>query len=189
MLTHDELVEIVGRYYPSKIEAYDPEYEKTSEFARLQALLKDARVGLETRAETPWRRLFQQIKGAFVGHIVWDRSPPMDAPCYECRVYMPWVTMGDEVADALVVLVSLLAPVYVVYAAREGGDDEWIEFPPLPHDFAPCEERLVQIIEASGLHRLSTQLALSALPQFVPHGGCLELGQSCLVDCLFTWRR
>lgn len=188
---HDELAQLVRRYYPIGLESYDPRYKTSPELERLQSVLESARNELEAKTdESKWGRLVRRLREEFDGCIVWDTTLPLDEPCYSCRVYLPWVVIGSSSAESVVALISLLAPVYTIYAAREDEHDPWIEFPPLPAAFQAHEARLAQTIENEWeIFRLPEDTLFTPLPDLVPPGGGFELGQASLMDCLFTRRR
>jgi hypothetical protein len=98
--------------------------------------------------------------------------------------------MGADVQKAVVLLVSVLAPVHVLYASHQtfkGGrvSESRTCYPPLPGEFQPIEARLDALVRASLLtSRLSNEVLFTPVPDV--QVGHVDLGQARLVDCLFS---
>jgi hypothetical protein len=98
--------------------------------------------------------------------------------------------MGAELQKAVVLLVSVLAPVHVLYASRQlfqaGRVSESRTYlPPMPDEFQPIEAR-VDALAREVLHtaRLSNDALFTPVPDV--QVGHVDLGQARLVDCLFS---
>src|SRR5262249_39109454 len=125
--------------------------------------------------------------------MLWDRTLPHD-PCYICAVALPGVEMGGNRYDAVICLLSLLAPVYALYAQHslDTGPllESWHRFPPFPPEYQAHEAKLASLIESTfGFTRLSNEVLSTPLPDLVPSSGTLGLGQARLIDCLFNPHR
>lgn len=112
--TLDELFAVVYRFYPRGTTVFDPGYSTTEENRRLVAARKHA--GGEAQYDT-WRALLRRLGERFPGREVVDRSQhlaggTLDA-CYAAKIELP--REGAERERDLGLLVSFLAPVYVVY--------------------------------------------------------------------------
>jgi hypothetical protein len=108
-------------------------------------------------------------------------------------VSLPGHKPGDDLYDELVCMISLLAPVYALYASHHldtgAVAESWLRFPPLPPGFEPHELTLASLIEAAfGATRLHRDTLSSPVPDLRPPG-MLQGRETRLVDCLFTPNR
>ena len=205
----DSLVRLMRWYYPPGVDKHDLCYPETPQARRLQALLDGmARdmglverlcvglapvpddvlaLGVTVPALRSWSDFVQKLKQEFPGCGVWNKTRPQSDPCYSCQIYLPGVdTTGPPPHDAVVCLLSLLAPVYTIYGYHGApGDDYWTRFPPLPEPFQDHERRLATLIEAEfGFTRLDKDVLLTPIPDLVPWCSNLSLGEAKLIDCL-----
>jgi hypothetical protein len=184
-LTADALIQLLHRYYPSGVLVDEPQYKVSEEARRLEVFLRDARRNMQA-----WDAFVQRLHAEFPGCMLWDRTLPHD-PCYICAVALPGVEMGGNRYDAVICLLSLLAPVYALYIDHfldTGSRKEaWHRFPPFPPEYQAHEAKLASLIESTfGFTRLSNEVLSTPLPDLVPTSGTLRLGQATLIDCLFT---
>jgi hypothetical protein len=184
-LTADALVQLLHRYYPSGLLADEPEYRLSEEAQRLQRLLRDVMKDMQA-----WDAFIQRLHEQFTGCMIWDRTLPHE-PCYICDVALPGVEMGGDRYDAITCQLSLLAPVYTLYAQHylDTGPlrESWSRFPPFPPEYQAHGARLASLIESTfGFRRLSNEVLSTPLPDLVPQSGTLGLGKARLIDCLFT---
>lgn len=187
-LTAEALIQLLHRYYPSGVLADEPRYKESEEARRLEALLRDAMGSTQV-----WDGFVQRLEEEFPGCMLWDRSLPHD-PCYICAVALPGVEMGGNRYDAVICLLSLLAPVYALYIDHflDTGPllESWHRFPPFPPEYQAHETKLASLIESTfGFTRLSNEVLATPLPDLVPPSGTLGLGQARLIDCLFNPHR
>jgi hypothetical protein len=184
--TADALVQLVHRYYPAGIDVDDPRYESSEEAQRLTRVLQAAVE--DTRG---WRHFVQRLEEEFSDCAVWDTTHPWHDPCRGCRVSLPGFETGGRRYDAIVCLMSLLAPVYMLYASHseeKGAQREhWTRHAPLPVEFHGHEVKLAGLIESTfGVSRLPDDVLFTPVPDLVPRTAHFGLGHARLVDCLFT---
>ncbi len=188
-LTANALIELVHRYYPSGIDNEDPRYKSSEEAQRLSSLVQ------ANTAPTPdWKDFIQQLHEEFHGCMIWDTTIPWHDPCRSCRISLPGFAVGLQQYDAIVCLLSLLAPVYALYAShsQEQASERrhWIAYPPLPSEFHSHEAKLSGLIESTfGANRLPNEVLFIPVPDLVPRTANFGLGQAQLIDCLFTHHR
>lgn len=206
----DSLMQLVRWYYPPGMEADDPRYRKTEQARRLQALLDGVardmglverfavglqpvpdevlELGATARELRQWPVFIGRLKEEFAGCTIWNRTIPHQDPSYVCQIFLSKVSPGSGYYDAVVCLLSLLAPVYAIYGIRDIDKQEhWLRFPPLPEEYQEHETRLAALIEAEfGFTRLSKEVLLTPIPDLVPPLGTLLLGEAKLIDCLFN---
>jgi len=188
-LTADALVRLVHRYYPSGILIDEPRYKSSEEAQHLEKLLQDTMQHMHD-----WERFVLRLHDEFPGCMLWDQTLLQHDPCYVCQVALPGMEMGGSRYDAVVCMLSLLAPVYAIYATHtlDAGAllESWIRFPPLPPEFQAHEARLAELIESTfGFTRLATDVLATPVPELRPRTGHFALGGARLIDCLFTPNR
>ncbi|WP_428261985.1 hypothetical protein [Haliangium sp.] len=183
----EALLATAAQYYPEGIENYAPAYRDSVEFQRLsEVLARSRRLASDSPAEHPWGGFCELLGREFDGCSVWNNHEERYDPCHGCRVYLPWVTPGRDVAHAecVVVLVSLLAPVYALYASRASA---WVRLAEFPARFVEHEARLAALVEAEfGYTRVPAPTLAMAVPDRVPPDASLNLGEAALIDLLFT---
>ena len=187
--TTNALIELVHRYYPASIDNEDPRYKSSEEAQRLSSLI-------QANAEPPqtWKEFVQRLHEEFTGCMIWDTTIPWHDPCWSCRVSLPGFEIGRQQYDAIVCLLSLLAPVYALYASHsqeEGSKrNHWTAYPPLPQEYQAHEVKLSALIETTfGFTRLTNEVLFTSVPDLVPRTANFGLGKAQLIDCLFTWHR
>lgn len=207
---------LVRCYYPVGIEAYDEDYRQSEEWRRLRSLVAGVAqdmgdvtdhaaqqppvpnevlsLGATVRELRAWPGFVQRLKEQFDDTIVWDTTIPFQDPCYSCHVSLPGCRVGGSGYQAIVCLLSLLAPVYALYACRyraqRDDDESEIVFPPLPETFTTREQEVAALIEAEfGFVRLPTDVLLALIPDRVPDADHLRIGQARVIDFLFSPHR
>jgi hypothetical protein len=184
------LIELLREYYPSGIGNDDPRYPSSKEIERLTKQL-DA----DPRQAEVWGAFADQLQRAFPDcEVVAEDLRPLE-PCFRYRLlHLVEGQHGQEREEGIACILSLLAPVYAIYAfhhREEGLDSEsWSRFPPLPPDIQTHEARLAALIESAlGLTRLPNEVLFAAVPDLQPRVGQFTLRKARLVDCLFTPHR
>lgn len=212
-LDADSLLTLVRAYYPPGIDAEDPRYRQTEQAKRLKALMdgmaramgaKDTltdglapvpddvlELGATVSMFSEWPSFVQRLRDEFPGCKVWDKTVPWYDPSFACQISWPNGEFGESARDAIVCVLSMLAPVYAIYGVRQAGKREhWMRFPPLPRDFQEREAQLAGLIEAEFVFsRLDNDVLTAPVVDLVPNDGNLMLGEAKLVDCLLTTER
>ncbi len=188
-LTANALIELVHRYHPAGIDNEDPRYKSSEEAQRLSSLIQ-----ANAAPAQAWKEFVQRLHEEFPSCMIWDTTIPWHDPCRSCRVSLPGFETGQQRYDAVVCLLSLLVPVYALYASHseEQGSKRghWTAYPPLPSEFQSHEVKLSALIETTfGFTRLSNDILFIPVPDLVPRTANFGLGQAQLIDCLFTWHR
>jgi hypothetical protein len=187
--TVDALTRILHLYYPLGLWPTDPAYDASEEAQRLTQLLETAQ-----KDGQQWKGFVQKAREEFAGCMLWDLTLLWSEPCYRLRVYLPGITRGGERHDAVVCLLSLLAPVYALYASHslDTGPlvETWTRYPPLPPEFQPHEAKLAGLIEASfGATRLLNEVLFTPIARLAPRTGTAAPDEALLVDLLLTHDR
>jgi len=188
-LTADALIQLLHRYHPSGFLVDDPEYSASEEAQRLNRLLRETMKDMQA-----WNGFIQRLHEEFPGCPLWDRTLLQHDPCYICEIALPGMEMGGDRYDAIICLLSLLAPVYALYAEHylDTGPlrESWLRFPPFPPEYQAHEAKLASLIESTfGFTRLTHEVLSTPVPDLVPRSGTLGLGDARLIDCLFTPHR
>lgn len=180
---------LLRQYYPAGLHADHPAYKQSEQARRLTQRLSEA--GQDMSA---WKAFVQRVREELPGCAFWDATLLFLVPCYSLRVQLPETVHDQERSDEVVCLLSVLAPVYVVYASHTvetGADSEtWVRYPPLPPAFQPYEARLASLLEAAfGATRLPEEVLSFPLPELDPRTGNIPLGTARIIDLLFTTHR
>lgn len=177
----------VRQYYPAGILAGDPRYEDSVEFRRLRHQL-----GTSEITPSVWHGFVQQVEVAFPGCGVSGTPPRLSRPSYRCEVTLPGLEPWPDGThgDSVVCMLSVLAPVYALYAIHWRDDrterESWTRFPPLPPEFQAHERKLASLIEATfGLNRLSTEVLFTPVPELHPLRALPRLRAAWLEELLF----
>lgn len=185
----NRLLEVVHQHYPANLWMDEEGYVESEQYQRL---LKARREALENSG--PWNRLLPRLREVLPECSVEDWSVLFfDDNCWRVRVYLPEVLRfegGIEEHRAVVVLVSILAPVYVRYSSfrRYSGRHLWgtpgLFYEDVP-ETKPCADKVEALVRS--------ELDVRPLPQEtlfmpVPDIQCrnTRLGEARLIDCLFT---
>lgn len=191
----DELMAIAHHFHPRGISPSAPGYDDTEEHRRLVAARR--RAGTENHA---WRAMLARLRALSPGKTVQDRSLHLTTgeadACYSALL---WLRLDEATAvreknAALGILVSFLAPCYVVYQTSYvavdpvGGAPSWHE--QIRFTFSPREQpvahAVVQEIEASfpGYESMPREIGDIIVPDLA--AGFRSLGEARLFDLLFT---
>jgi hypothetical protein len=187
--TREALHQLIRQYYPEGLLVDEPGYKESEQARRLTQRMNE--VGQDMSA---WKAFVQRVREELPGCGFWDATLLFLEPCYSLRVQLPETVHDENRSDEAVCLLSVLAPVYIVYASHtvEAGEDSetWVRFPPLPPAFQPYEARLARLIEAAfGATRLSEEVFSFPIPELCPRTGDILPGTARLIDLLFTTRR
>lgn len=188
-LSPSKLLELVHQHYPANVRGFDEGYVESEQYQRL---LRARREAMENTGS--WTRLLSKLREALPECSVEDWSVLFsDDNCWRVRVYLPEVVQlegGVEEFRAVVVLVSILAPVYVRYSSfrRRIRPRSW-EAPALFYEEVPETKPYAERVEALVRSELGVQ-PLSHETLFTPVTDIqcrnTALGEARLIDCLFT---
>lgn len=188
-LSTPQLLELVHQYYPANKRQFDEGYSESEQYQRL---LRARREAMENSG--PWKRMFSKLTEALPGCRVEDWSVLFsDDNCWRVRVILPEVLQlegGVQEFRTVVVLVSILAPVYVRYSSfeRRIRKHRW-EKSALFYEDVPETRPLADKVEAVVRSELDVRpLPHDTLFTLVPDIQCrhTRLGEARLIDCLFT---
>jgi hypothetical protein len=182
------LIELLHRYYPINLYSDQEEYGESEQYQRMLALRAHA---LKNPAE--WKRLIARLREVLPECKVQDWTVLFsDDNCWRVRVYLPEVLKlpgGVEEFRAVVVLVSILAPVYVLYSSFQQNSEKgaspsetFYEDVPETKSYADKVEGLVR--DVLHVHRLPNETLFTPVPDI--QCGNVSLGDAKLIDCLFT---
>jgi hypothetical protein len=181
------LVTLVHQYYPPNLWEADEGYARSEQYLRLVRARQEA-----LNNAGPWQRLLAQLRGALPDCRVEDWSVLFSTDnCWRVRVYLPEVLPieGGQELCAVVVLVSILAPVYVRYSSfhRRVGS-QWSK-PTLFYEDVPQTQPLADKVEALvssglGVHPVPHDTLFTPVPDI--QCGNRPLGDAQLIDCLWT---
>ncbi len=134
-----------------------------------------------------WDRFVQRVGESFAGCEVREQFL-IHEPSHRCEVLLPEMKSPDgKEENAVGCMLSLLAPVYAIYATHEKEEglekEYWRRFPPLPPEFQAHEAKLARLIESTfGFTRLPNDVLFTLVPDLkigMEHRG------TRLLDCLF----
>lgn len=188
-LSSSRLIELVHQYYPANLCDSDEGYVESEQYQRLIRARQEA---LDNSG--PWARLLSKLREEFPGSNVEDWSVLFSTDnCWRVRVYLPEVLQLEEGMQefrAVVILVSILAPVYVRYSSfrRRIRQHLW-EKPTLFYEDVPETQPYANKVEALvraelGVHPLPHETLFTRVPDVQCHNRML--GEARLIDCLFT---
>ncbi|HZI12552.1 MAG TPA: hypothetical protein VE153_19370 [Myxococcus sp.] len=184
-LSPKALVDLAHRYWPANLlSTDDPRYTTSEEIQRQKALRDTA-----WKDSGSWAAFLERLEQEMPGCAPWDLPYLLHEPCRYCRISLP----GPGEVRELACMVSILAPVYVLFGSRQRYESErmvWneVSFPPLPDGFQPQESTLARLVETQlGCTRLDRDALFTPVPDLkVQH---LGLGEAKLIDCLFSTNR
>ena len=182
------LLELIHQYHPANLRDADEGYVESEQYQRLLRARREA-----LKNSRPWEHLLSRLREALPGHRVEDWSALFSNDnCRRVRVYLPAVMRleeGGQEVRAVVVLVSILAPVYVRYSSfRKLVGRRWEETK-LFYEEVPETKRVADQMEELVRSELGVQpLPPDTLFTPVPDIQCrnTSLGKARLIDCLFT---
>jgi hypothetical protein len=190
-LSMPRLLELVHQYYPANTREFEEGYSESEQYQRLLRARQEA-----LKNSGPWEHLRSKLMEALPDCRVEDWSVLFSNDnCWRARVYPPGVVPlegGGQEVRAIVVLVSILAPVYVRYSSfRKLMGGRWEETK-LFYEDVPETKPYADKVEALVRSELDVQpLPLDTLFTPVPDIECgnTSLGEAQLIDCLFTYDR
>jgi hypothetical protein len=184
-----QLIELVHHFYPTNLYDSEPDYQESEQFQRLLAARHEAQV----QRSDPWKKLLHLLREALPECKVEDWTVLWsDDNCWRARVYLPGPVevSGGREARAVVLLVSILAPLYVLYSSFHlQTAEKRLERPRLFYEDVPETKRVADLVESLAKQELDiVRLPNETLFTLVPDIQCrnVMLGNAKLVDCLFT---
>jgi hypothetical protein len=186
-LSTPQLVELVHQYYPAHLWDADEGYAGSEQYQRLVRARQEALKNAET-----WERLLSGLRESLPRCRVEDWSVLFSTDnCWRVRVYLPEVLQLEEGLEyrAVVILVSILAPVYVRYSSFQQCFGSRWKKPALFYEDVPQTKPIADKVEALVRSELGVQpLPHDTLFTRVPDIQCgnRSLGEVRLIDCLFT---
>ncbi len=186
--TIPQLLEVVHRYYPSHVRCSDEGYPSSEQHQRLLKARREASSG-----SAAWEQLLQRLEEALPDCKVEDWTALFsDDNCWRARVYLPVpsnLVDGGKEARAVVVLVSILAPVFVLYSALQHHTDKKASpsrtfYSGIP-ETEPYVEKIEPLVHSSlRVQRLPAEVLFAPVPDV--QCGNVHMGDAQLIDCLFT---
>lgn len=173
-ISSTDLVQLVRGYYPAGRDAFEPGFQESPEYQRLVAARADAR----RKAEERWQHLVKDAS-ALVGEAnVWDTTHPGLDNCFKLRVYL---RPGPD-APAVVLMVSVLAPLHATYTVHQQPPRLEREPPP---EIASLDTELDRLAR---VHLGTSRADWSLLDSPVPDVSTFHtpLGRATLAQLLFT---
>ncbi|PTL82965.1 hypothetical protein [Vitiosangium sp. GDMCC 1.1324] len=182
------LIELVHRYYPINLYGGEEGYDDSEQYQRMLALREHA-----LKNPMRWKMLLARLREALPECKVEDWTALFsDDNCWRVRVYLPEARKlpgGVEEARAVVVLVSILAPVYVLYSSFQqyagktaSPSTRFYEDIPETKPYADKVEAIVR--DVLNVHRLPNETLFTPVPDIQVRN--TSLGDAKLIDCLFT---
>lgn len=190
-LTLDELLSVVYRFYPRRLEPEDPGYKDTEEHRRLVDARR--RAGAEGN---PWRVLLDRLYKQIPRDSIHNGSLHLLTGHYDAgyvgALYLP--SRGPpETHHQLGFLISFLVPCYVVSSlviavaptTKSSGVARYTQF-----TFTPDEEPYARIITEEilsvfpGYEPMPPEIGNIVVPDVV--AGTKLMGKTTLFHCLFT---
>ncbi len=182
------LLELVHRYYPTNLYSGEEGYYESEQYQRLE----EAREEAMTQAVS-WKHCLARLREALPGCKVQDWTVLFSNDnCWRARVYLPEVLKlpgGVEEFRAVVVLVSILAPVYVLYSSfqrklEQGASPAETFYEDVP-ETSPYADKVEAIVrDVLHVHRLPNETLFTPVPDIQVRN--TRLGDAKLIDCLFT---
>jgi hypothetical protein len=183
--TVEELVALVHDFHPMNLYVDEPGYKQSKEFQRQQAARQASLA--ESQA---WDDFRARLETAAQGCRIENWTLPLHDTCRRYRVYLPGSVPGAHDMKAVVALISILAPVYALYASHQTVEHQRVvstrlHYPPLPDEFRPLEALLEELIQSSsGYTRLPNDVLFTPVPDI--QVGNKHPAEVRLIDCLFT---
>ncbi|XXF80681.1 hypothetical protein P2318_13285 [Myxococcaceae bacterium GXIMD 01537] len=161
-----ELLVLAGRYWRSD-DLYYRRNEKSPESLRLDALWRDSMPLMES-----WRAMLEDLRRQRPDFTFGEITTTADT-CFRCGAYPPGAAAQPTRRWAVVGCMSIIAPVYSVYAVRHDylhGEvvDIHLLFDPLPPELRADARLLAEHIETRfRIDALPPELAALPVPLFV----------------------
>lgn len=186
-LTTSRLLELAHQYYPANLWDADEGYVASEQYQRLLQARQHA-----LKNSAPWERLIARVKEALPSCRVEDWTVPASSDnCWRVRVYLPEVLQlaGGQEYRAVVLLVSILAPVYTRYSSfHQRFGTRWSKptlfYEDIP-ETKPIADKLEELVRAElGAQPLPQDTLMTLVPDI--QCGNRSMGEVRLIDCLFT---
>jgi hypothetical protein len=190
-LSTPRLLQLVHQYYPANVREFDEGYSESEQYQRL---LRARREALENSGA--WQRLFSKLTEALPHCHVEDWSVLFSNDnCWRARLRLPEVVQlegGGQEFRTVVLLVSILAPVYVRYTSFHQLFGRKWKKPTLFYKDVPETKSIADTAEALvraelGVHPLPHDTLFTPVPDIACDN--TALGEAQLIDCLFTYDR
>ncbi|MCY1082267.1 hypothetical protein [Archangium lansingense] len=189
-LSSSRLIELLHRYYPANLHGDAEGYDESEQYQRMLQLR-----GHALKNPGDWRRLIARLREVLPECKVQDWTVLFsDDNCWRVRVELPEVLKlpgGQDEVRTVVVLVSILAPVYARYSSfqryslvekRAWPSETFYEDVPETKSYADKVEGIVR--DVLHVHRLPNETLFTPVPDI--QCGNVALGDAKLIDCLFT---
>lgn len=183
--TASQLVDIAHQYLPRGIESSASAYFESEEYGRLEAVREAA----HAHAGPFWNHLLEQVEAALPECKVQDWSILLSDNCLRARMELPGTARHGQEQRVVVLLVSILAPVYCLYSAFQVSDGGSRPTSRSLYEDVPETQRYVDVVDAIvrrewGFQRLPNETLFTPVPDLAFRHA--SLGEARLIDCLFT---
>lgn len=182
------LLKLVHRYYPTNLYSGEVGYSESEQYRRLEEVRDGA-----MKQSVPWKRCLALLREALPECKVQDWTVLFSNDnCWRVRVYLPGSLKhpgGIEEVRAVVVLVSILAPVYALYSSFQQHSENGVSpsrtfYEEVP-ETKPYSDRVEAIVrDVLHVHRPSNETLFTPVPDIQVRN--TSLGEAKLIDCLFT---
>ena len=182
------LLEVVHRYHPTNLYSGEAGYYESAQYQRLEEARDEA-----MKHPALWKRCLARLSEVLPECKVQDWTTLFSNDnCWRVRVYLPEVVKlpgGVEEFRAVVVLVSILAPVYVLYSSfqrnsEQGASPSTTFYEDVPETKAHADKVEAIVREMLNVHRLPNEMLFTLVPDIQVRN--TRLGEAKLIDCLFT---
>jgi hypothetical protein len=185
LLTASQLVELAHQYLPRGLGSSAPEYFESEEYGRLE----EVREAAQAHSSPFWNHLLEQIEAALPQCRVQDWSVLLSDNCLRARMELPGSAEHGREQRAVVLLVSILAPVYCLYSSFRVAVGGSLRPARTTAEDVPETKGYVDAVDSVvrrewGFQRLSNETLLTPLPDLSFRHA--RLGEARLIDCLFT---
>lgn len=183
-----QLLELVHRYYPTNLYSSEAGYHESEQYRYLEQAREEA-----MKEPASWKRCLARLRDALPECRVEDWTALFSNDnCWRVRVYLPEVLQhpgGVEEVRAVVVLVSILAPVYALYSSfqkySERGASPSTRFYEDVPETKPYADKVEAIVgDVLNVHRLPNETLFTPVSDIQVRN--TSLGDAKLIDCLFT---
>lgn len=184
-LSAAQLTDIVRQYLPRGLVSSASAYFESEEYGRLE----EVREAVQAHAGPFWNHLLARMEAALPECRVQDWSILLSDNCLRARVELPGTAQDGKEHRAVVLLVSILAPVYCLYTSmRVAVGDSWRPAGTFNEDM-PETKRYVDAVDSLvrnewGFQRPSNETLFTPVPDLSFRHA--SLGEARLIDCLFT---
>lgn len=186
----EALIDLAHRFHPRGIGPSDPAYDEQEPSRRLTAERRRA-----AAADAPWRAMLERLRARFPTLTIEDESRHLASgtfdACYTAKIPLP--PRHTERSRELLVLVSIIAPYYVILQARSvwraPGQPSAGTRREVTHEIEAPERAIATIIAAEiedvfGYEPMPPEIGDSIVPDVAT--SVRPIGQATLYDCLFT---